>query len=218
MEAHETWIRAADTSYRLSVAVEGAKSVIDEALSGVVEGELQKLLLYLLCDAYRTAVTMQVLALQGLVDQRIPADSVEVLARQILERTIFSSYARKQDPGEIVDRWRKTRALEWKEKWGQSVDPEAEKLSVKRLPSCRQMAEEVSSDQLYEAYKRLSYVSHPRLVSSYTEVELMSSVSRQQFFCERVQEALRVTTPMLTLLTVNFSESQEDSADTNSSA
>lgn len=209
MKSQQAWRNATDRLYRLSAAMEEVRSVIDQALSGVVEGELQKLLLYLLCDAYRTAASIQVLALQGLIDQRIPADSVELLARQILERTIFSSYARKQDPAEIVDRWRKTRALEWKQKWGQSVDPEAEKLPVKLLPNYRQMAEKVGSEKLYEAYRLLSVPIHPRLVSSYTEVEWMSGLNPGQFFCERVQEALRVTTPMLTILASNFSESQE---------
>jgi len=207
MKSNENWRRIRD---RFSGAMEKAKSVIDQALSEVVEGELQQLLFYLLCDAYRTAVSMQVLAQQGLTDPRIPADSVELLARQVLERTIFSSYARKRDPAEIADRWSKTRALQWKEKWGQSVDPEAENLSVRRLPSYKQMAENAGSPLLYEAYGQLSYLGHPRLGCSYTEVESMSGLSSQDFFRNRVEEALRVTTPMLTILSSNFSESQED--------
>lgn len=214
MGSNEAWRNATST---FSAAMEKAKSVIDQALLVGVEGELQELLFYLLCDAYRTGVSMEALVRQGLTDERIAADSVEVLARQILERVIFSSYARTQDPAEIVDRWSKTRALEWKEKWGESVDREAEKLPVKRLPTYRQMAEHVGSDNLWDAYRRLSYVSHPRLVSSYTEVELATDLSRKQFFRERVQEALRVTSPMLTILTMNFSESQQESVDTSSS-
>lgn len=214
MGSNEAWRKTTST---FDAVMEKAKSVIDQALLVGVEGELQALLFYLLYDAYRTGVSMEVLVRQGLIDERIPADSVEVLARQILERVIFSSYARKQDPAEIVDRWSKTRALEWKEKWGQSVDLEAEKLPVKRLPSYRQMAENVGSDTLWEAYRRLSYFSHPRLVSSYTEVELATHLSPKQFFRQRVQEALRVTCPMLTILTTNFLESQQESVDTGTS-
>lgn len=212
MDTNDSWQNATGG---FSAAMERAKSVIDQALLEGVEGEVQTLLFYLLYDAYRTGVSMQILVQQGLTDERIPADSLEVLSRQILERVIFSSYARKQNPAEIVDRWSKTRALEWKEKWGQSVDPEAETLPVKRLPPYRQMAEQADSKLLYDAYGRLSCLSHPRLVSSCTEVELASGLSPRQFFRERAQEALRVTSAMLTLLTSNFSESQEESPSTS---
>lgn len=204
MRSNEAWRNATD---RFSTVIEEARSVIDQA-SGLMEGKLQKYLYSLLCDAYRTGVSIQVLVQQGLTDQRIPADSVEVLARQILERAIVSGYVRKQDPDEMVDRWRKTRALEWKERWGESVDPEAENLPVKRLPDYRQMAEKVGSGKLWEAYRQYSYLSHPRGVCSYTEVEWMSGLGSQEFFRGRVQEALRGTSAMLTMLTGNFCESQ----------
>jgi len=197
---------------RFSAAMEGAKSVIDQV--PVLPGEeFLNLLYYLLCDGYRTTVSIEVLVQQGLSDPDlgIPAESVEVLGRQILERTVFSSYTRKH-PARIVDRMLKTSACQWKRSWKESADKAAEELKVQILPHTAQMARELGGD-LGEAWKRLSYLSHPRGGRSYSLVELARGLDRglssEEFFSRRVQRILPWLADWLTMLTSNFSDAQE---------
>lgn len=206
MESDEVWQSITD---EFSAAIEKAESVVVQA-SERKRGYLQQLLMALLLDSYRTAVSMQTLAQQGLTDRRIPADSLGLLSRQILERAIFSSYIRKHASAEMVDRFRKTSALEWKRSWGRSAKKEvreAERLPVKQLPTYRQMAEDVGGE-LYDRYRQLSIICHPRGVHPYSVVEHASGLSPQQFFRRLVPDILGVTTDLLTILTRNFSESQ----------
>lgn len=203
---------------RFSAAMGEAESVLDEAHMKGTAGRLPKFLLFLLWDAYRTAVSAQVLVQQALTDWRIPADCIELLTRQILERAILSSYARKHASAAVVDRFIKTSAREW-ERWWQprlTANEEKELSAVKELPNYRQMAEDVGGD-LYEIYGKLSYLIHPRAAQPYTLVEHESGLSPEEFFRRRIENILPVTASLLTILTSNFSESQEESTSTSSS-
>jgi len=213
MELKEAWRNAAD---RFSAAMEGAKSVLNEAFKGT-RGRLQKFLLFLLWDGYRTAVSAQTLVQQGLTDPRIPADSVELLTPQILERAILSSYCRKYASAEVVDRFLKTSARQWERSWQPLITTEDRDLPVKQLPDYKQMAEDIGGN-LYEIYGKLSYLIHPRAAQPYSLVEEESGLSPEIFSRRRIQKILPVAASLLIILTQNFSDSQsEGSSSSNSS-
>lgn len=201
----EDWHNARET---FSAAMAEAESVLLQSSEGM-RADWQDLLRALLYDAYRTGVAIQVLLREGLLDRRISAESVELLARHILERVILSSFIRKHASADVVARYYKTCALEQKEVLGRSFDKESENLPVKRLPKTSQMAEDVGGD-LREAYRLLSYTIHPRVVPPYSGAEHVSGLSPQEYFCGRLTNLLQVTVRLLTILTRNFAESQDD--------
>lgn len=189
-------------------ALEEAGATVQEGLE-LAEERLPKFLLFLLYDSYRTAVGAQVLIERGLEDPRIAADSVEVLARKILEAAILCRYARKHASDAVVDRFLKTYATEWEKSW--QVPPTSRDVSAlpaKNLPSYRQMAEDVRGD-IYDAYRKLSYLSHPRGALPYSLVEHESGLGPKRFFRRRVDAILPCLAQWLIILTSNFRESQD---------
>lgn len=201
----ENWQNARE---RFSAAMEEAESVLLQPSEGL-RADWQKLLRALLKDAHRTGVAILVLLREGLTDRRIAADSVELLVRHIMERAVLSSFVRKHAQADAVARYYKTCALEYKEVWGRSLDKKSENLPVKRLPSTCQMAEDVGGD-LRQAYREFSYTIHPRGVPPYSGSEHLSGLSPQQYFCGRLTSVLPVTGDLLTILTRNLSENQDD--------
>jgi len=213
MQSNEAWRNATG---RFSAAMEEAKSVLNEAFKGT-RGRLQKFLLFLLWDGYRTAVSAQILVQHGLTDRRIPADSVEVLTRQILERAILSSYCRKHASAEVVDRFLKTSAGQWERSWQPLTTDEDKDLPVKELPDYKQMAEDVGGN-LYEIYRKLSYLVHPRAAQPYSLVEEESGLSPETLFRKRSQGILPVAASLLIILTRNFSDSQSKRSSSSNSS
>ena len=201
----EAWRNARE---RFSAAMGEAESVLLQPSNGT-KADWQNLLRALLKDAHRTGVAIQVLLREGLTDRRIATDSVELLVRHIVERAVLSSFVRKHAHADVVARYYKTCALEFKKVWGRSLDKKSENLPVKRLPSTCQMAEDVGGD-LRQAYRDFSYTIHPRVVPPYSGSEHLSGLSPQQYFCGRLTSVLPVTGDLLTILTRNFSESQDE--------
>lgn len=164
--------------------------LLDEiGMQGQITGSRRKLLYMQLRDALRT-----IKAVLALIDARererdISADSVEVLVRRVVEQAIVGRYLALTGR-EAVLRYLKTSEAEFNRIFKESVDEGHG--DVPQLPNYRQMSE--GDPDLYEAYQRLSFTTHPRSAQSFDLQERESQIKGEDIdalFCRRVEHAVQ---------------------------
>lgn len=154
----------------------------------VIKGRRREFLHDHVFDALRTGKAIQILIESERMGIGVSADSVEALVRRVVEQAIVSAYVSiAPDAEEIVDRYLRTTAAEWKRSFGREVPESA--IDAKGLPSYGRMAEEIGG-WLQDDYKKLSYVSHPRGTVPYRFIERHAGVEPHDFFVLRVSASL----------------------------
>lgn len=146
----------------------------------------QLLAWHLLNDACRLATAVPYLLEAGVADPKIPAESVAVIARKVLEHVIFLEYVHENRVDEaLVDRFlancraAASRAYE---------RPGADAYDRPPWPTYQQMAE--TQPALYQLYRRLSYLAHPKTCFPYSLVERDSGMSASDYFSARTDLAV----------------------------
>lgn len=140
---------------------------------------------HLLYDACRLAAAVPPLLEAAVSDPEISAESIEVIARKVLEHVIFLEYLHNNRHDEtLAERFVATCRAEAKRAY--------ERLGARERAewprSYEQMAQ--SQPELYQLYRRFSYLAHPKTCFPYSLLERDSGWSRTDFFSARSRLAV----------------------------
>ncbi|MBW2147707.1 MAG: hypothetical protein JRI22_11860 [Deltaproteobacteria bacterium] len=174
-------------------ALERASTRISEVKAhGSVSGRQTKFLWFQLLDAYRLSAMTRALADCGMQADIFTAEAIEVLVRKVVEHAIIAGYV-AQEPVEVVDRFLKTSAEMFEKSWKEEHYTEDKNLNVSCLPDYRQMAKKFDA-ALYDTYRRLSHLAHPRVALPHALVEheylQRERIDRREFYRRRAEQAL----------------------------
>lgn len=139
----------------------------------------QRFLYFQVVDAYESGEALLLITDAGLRGEPIGMGAVEVIVRRLIEQAIIARVVHAASDDSIITSYLMTNAHEWERSWGTKLpfaDP-----TVTKLDNYKDMAESIDPE-LYQVYRQLSYLSHPRSAFPYSARSRDTSIGPIRYF------------------------------------